>query len=114
MHRISVTLVAVNAHLQRKCSKLQTWAVKALQQALPDLSLALLHKQLLRQAANSSSSSSSSADRPSLVGMQHSHECVGTHHDTHACLQVQPDNSGSSSSVDMPPVMHHAVHLYGR
>ncbi|WIA21326.1 hypothetical protein OEZ85_000553 [Tetradesmus obliquus] len=48
---------------QRKCSKLQAWAAKVLQHALPDLSLAELHKQLLRQAANSSSSSS---DKPLL------------------------------------------------
>jgi hypothetical protein len=68
---IPAPLVVINAQLQRKCSKLQAWAVKALQQALPDLSLAELHKQLLRRAANSSSSSSS-ADRPSLVGLQHS------------------------------------------
>lgn len=45
--------------MQSHCYKLQSWAARSLQQGLPDQSLAELHRQLLKQAANSGSSSAS-------------------------------------------------------
>jgi hypothetical protein len=87
------TFAALPALLQRKCSKLQAWAAKALQQALPDLSLAELHKQLLRQAA---SSSSSGADRLSLVGVQRGLGTSCIRAAVADCIAVQPSSTNSS------------------